>query len=110
MSTRSVASRAWNERDGAREMALDETVRLIPARKGLGLYVRRGCLLVTQEGDLQDHVLEASDELRLTGPGVVVAWALSPSNLIVVHDAEAPVRPASLSASASVKRAAPTRA
>ncbi len=108
MSTRPVASRAWNERDGAREMALDETVRLIPGRKGLVLHVRSGCLLATQERDPQDHVLEAGDELRLTGPGVVVAWALSPSNLVVIHDAAARVRPVSLSA--SIKRAATTRA
>ncbi len=96
MSTRWMASRARNDRDGAREMALDETVRLDPGREGLVLFVGRGCVLATQEGDLQDHVLGPGDELRLTGPGAVVAWALSPSNLVVVHDAAAPVRPVSL--------------
>jgi len=110
MSTMRVASRPWNEREGAREMARDETIRLIPGRAGLVLHVRRGCLLATQEGDLQDHVLETGDELRLTGPGMVVAWALSPANLVVVHDAAAPVRSVSPSKSASVKRAATTRA
>lgn len=110
MATSWMASRTRNERDGARGMARDETVRLVPRREGLVLHVRRGCLLVTQEGDPQDHVLEAGDELRLTGPGVVVAWALSPSDLVVVHDAAAPVRPVSLSGSARVKRAATTRA
>ena len=107
MSTRSVVSRD-GERDGPRDMALDETVRLIPGRKGVVLDLRRGCLLVTQEGDLQDHVLEAGDELRLTGPGAVVAWALWPSSLVVIHDAAARVRPVPLPA--GVNGAAATRA
>ena len=110
MSPKRVAARTWSERDGARDMALDETFRLVPGREGLVLHVRRGCLLATQEGDPRDHVLEAGDEVRLTGTGVVVAWALSPSDVVVVHGAAAPARPVSLSGSTSVERAATTRA
>ena len=74
--------------DGARELARDETLRLPVRRGGVVLRVASGCLLVTQEGHLEDHVLVAGDELRLAGRGLAVAWALAPSTVLI---ADAPV-------------------
>lgn len=68
---------------GERRLGLDATLRLVPGRRELVLRVREGCLLVTQQDDPADHVLEAGEELRLSGRGLVVAWALSPSRVAV---------------------------
>jgi hypothetical protein len=53
----------------------NETVRFRPGRKGLALRAVRGTFLVTQEGDLEDHVLEGEGEFRTGSRGLVVAWA-----------------------------------
>jgi hypothetical protein len=45
--------------------------------------VERGVVLVTRAGDLEDHVLERGMELRVSGPGLVIAWALEPSTVRV---------------------------
>ena len=66
-----------------RQLGLDATLRLVPGRRGLVLGVREGCALVTQQGDAVDHVLVAGEELRIRGRGVVVAWALAPSRVVV---------------------------
>ena len=42
---------------------------------GTIVRVERGTVLVTQEGDLDDHVLERGDEFVLSTPGLAVAWA-----------------------------------
>ena len=47
------------------------------------LRALEGCLLITQAGRPEDHVLEAGDELQLSGGGLVVVWALAPSRLKV---------------------------
>ncbi len=106
------ATRAW-------ELDKDQTVRLTPGRGGVVLRAERGCLLVTQEGDPEDHVLGPGDELRMSGRGLAVAWALSPSSLAVADGASSagmaraseddysPGRTAMVSARASVVR--PTR-
>jgi hypothetical protein len=75
----------WQARvaGGARELARDETLRLPRRRGGVVLRVASGCLLVTREGDHEDHVLLAGEELRLTGRGLAVAWALEPSTVLV---------------------------
>jgi len=88
---------SWWKRDpteamGERRLGLDATLRLAPGRRGLALRVNEGCVLVTQQGDELDHVLEAGDEVRLSGRGVVVAWALSPSRVAVGAAPEATVR------------------
>jgi hypothetical protein len=72
---------------GMREMSKDELVRMTPGRAGLVFRVRSGSLYVTQEGDLEDHLLGQGDELRLSGSGVVVAWALAPTSLVVTEAA-----------------------
>ena len=77
---------------GERRLGLDATLRLAPGRRGLALRVNEGCVLVTQQGDELDHVLEAGEEVRLSGRGVVVAWALSPSRVAVGEALEAKAR------------------
>ncbi len=68
---------------GARELARDQTLRLPQRRGGVVLRVTSGCLLVTREGDLEDHVLVAGEELGLAGRGLAVAWALAPSAILI---------------------------
>jgi hypothetical protein len=61
----------------------DATLRLRPGREGLVVRATAGTVLVTQKGDLEDHVLERGAELRVRGDGLVVAWALTPAALSV---------------------------
>ncbi len=58
------------------------TLRL-PAGDGAVVRVERGTVLVTQEGDLDDHVLEPGDELLLSRPGLAVAWAFTDAALSI---------------------------
>jgi hypothetical protein len=93
-----MSSRATrrDERAGTWELVADATLR-IPRRKGHVVEVERGLVLVTREGDPEDHVLEPGMELRLGGRGLAVAWALAPSTL---HVREASARPADVAAPA----------
>jgi hypothetical protein len=52
-------------------------------REGITVEVVEGTVLVTQTGDLEDHVLEAGDRAQFDGRGRVVALALTPSRLRV---------------------------
>jgi len=54
----------------------DATLALRPGARGLALRGLAGTLLVTQEGDPQDHVLGPGDGRRFAGRGRVVVWAL----------------------------------
>ena len=47
------------------------------------MRVERGTVLVTQEGDLDDHVLERGDELVLSRSGLAVAWAFTEAALSI---------------------------
>ncbi len=58
------------------------TLRL-PAGDGVVVRIERGTVLVTQEGDLDDHVLELGDELVLSRSGRAVAWALTDAALSI---------------------------
>ncbi len=82
-----TTARWWMRRAGAgqgvHELARDATLRLRAGRAQVALRVTAGCVLVTREGDPEDHVLGSGDELRLSGPGLAVAWALSPARLVV---------------------------
>jgi len=69
--------------EGVRELARDATLRLAPGRRGLVVRVSAGSVLVTQEGDPEDHVLAQGRELRLGERGLAVAWALTPARLEV---------------------------
>jgi Protein of unknown function (DUF2917) len=45
--------------------------------------VESGTVLITQEGDLEDHVLVSGDELLLHARGLAVAWAFTKAALSV---------------------------
>jgi urease accessory protein UreE len=62
-----------NETFGLRK---DETLRL-PHGVAVIVRVERGTVLVTQEGDHEDHVLEQGDDLVVPAGGVAVAWAFT---------------------------------
>ncbi len=64
-------------RGGARNLAQNATLRLPRGRFGTVVRVDEGSAVVTQEGDREDHVLVAGDELLLPAGGLAVAWALT---------------------------------
>ncbi len=64
------------------ELLENATLRL-PAGFGTVVRVGRGTVLVTQEGDLDDHVLEQGDELALPRPGLAVAWAFTDATVSI---------------------------
>lgn len=66
---------------GVHALGHDATLRL--RGPGLALRVTAGCVLVTREGDPEDHVLEAGGALALDGRGLAVAWALAPATVTV---------------------------
>jgi hypothetical protein len=70
-----------------RELSQDATIQLPPGRRGLVVRVERGVLLVTQEGDLDDHVLEPTQELRIPPGGLAVGWALAPATVVIADAA-----------------------
>ena len=61
------------------ELAENATLRLHAGTRGVVVRAERGTVLVTREGDLEDHVLEPGTSLLVTGKGLVVAWALTPA-------------------------------
>jgi hypothetical protein len=63
-------------------LARDATLTFRAGRRGLALACESGVFLVTQEGDPDDHVLEAGDTFRTAAPGRVVAWAFQAGVLI----------------------------
>ena len=78
MTTRTMAASDARWMD-PRDMERDTTLRL---PRGAVVEVERGLVLVTREGDPQDHVLEPGMGLPL-GRGLAVAWALEPSRVRV---------------------------
>jgi hypothetical protein len=62
-------------------MERNATLRLPPRAGGQWLRVDRGQVMVTLEGDAEDHVLGPGEELVLTGRGLAVAWALEASRV-----------------------------
>jgi len=65
------------------ELKRDATLALPRGAKGVRVQVLRGAVLVTQAGDLEDHVLRTGEVLTLPPGGLVVAWALTPSTVAV---------------------------
>jgi hypothetical protein len=61
----------------------DATVRLPPRRGGTVVRAVAGTVVVTREGDLEDHVLTPGAELRLPPAGLAVAWAMAASRIQV---------------------------
>jgi hypothetical protein len=82
MSNRKQASatpsigRAWH---------LDENaaMRLPRGKPALVVRVERGTVLVTQAGDLEDHLLEEGEAFVLAGRGLAVAWAFTEATISV---------------------------
>jgi hypothetical protein len=76
-------ARSWRDEDGcwSRELGRDVTLRLPHGPGGQWLHVERGQVLVTLEGDPEDHVLSAGETLMLSGGGLAVAWALHSSRI-----------------------------
>jgi hypothetical protein len=75
---------------GAWELPEDAAMRLPPGRAIV--RVERGTVMVTREGDLDDHVLERGDELLLGAPGRTIAWAFTDAE-ISLRDATAVAPP-----------------
>lgn len=77
MSTKKTATSGeyWILR---KDIANNATVRLPPDAM---VEVRNGLVLVTREGDPDDHVLGPGMELPLPTRGLAVAWALAPSTV-----------------------------
>ncbi len=75
-TTRAGAGSAWD---------LDENESMVlPHRSRENVvHVHRGTVLVTQQGDREDHVLEPGDELPLRRRGRTVAWAFTPASISV---------------------------
>lgn len=65
------------------ELPENATVRLPRGRSTLIVRVERGTVLVTQEGDLEDHVLEPGDEIALAAGRLAVAWAFTEAAISV---------------------------
>jgi hypothetical protein len=89
--------RSWWTGGGeeVRDLARDQVLRLPGGREGSWIRVDEGTVVVTREGDVEDHVLQAGAELRLPGRGLALAWALEPSRIQVRGGAErAAERPA----------------
>ena len=61
----------------------DEVRRLRRSPAGVRVSVEEGCLLVTREGDPEDHVVSPGQSLLVAGPGLAVAWALEPSRVVL---------------------------
>ena len=66
-------------------LARDEVLR-IPGGREASLRVDRGVVVVTREGDPEDHVLLPGMEVAVPGRGKTLAWALEPAVIQVgVH-------------------------
>ena len=82
-------SAAWNRWLGGGvganwTLGADETRRLEGGRSGpVVVRVQRGLLLVTREGDPEDHVLGAGEEAAFPARGRIAAWALEPAQASV---------------------------
>jgi hypothetical protein len=72
-----------SEPDGFRTLAPDEVVRLPRPRAGVLVRVVAGLVVVSREGDPEDHVLGAGAEAWFPGKGLSLAWALDPSRIEV---------------------------
>ncbi|HSD18852.1 MAG TPA: ATP-binding protein [Anaeromyxobacter sp.] len=63
------------------ELAENQTMSLPRRRVATVVRVERGTVLVTQQGDYEDHVLEQGDELVVRRSGLAVAWAFTEATI-----------------------------
>lgn len=76
-------ARRGESRTQVLDLTADETLRIPHGRGGTVVRVERGLLVVTREGDPEDHVLQPGMELRLPASGRSVGWALAASRIQV---------------------------
>jgi uncharacterized membrane protein len=74
-------------------LAAGETLRIEPGRDVATVRCDRGTVLVTQSGDLVDHVLAAGQTFTAARAGRVVAWALVDAAITVDRRTRARSRP-----------------
>jgi hypothetical protein len=65
------------------QLGKNETSHLSGLHGPVVIRVESGLVLVTREGDPEDHVLRAGEVVVLPPRGKVVAWALEPAQAIV---------------------------
>lgn len=75
MTTTTAPRAPKHDVNGTIELEKDATFRL--PRTGALVRVEQGTVLVTREGDRDDHVLEPGDELVVKPGGLGVAWAFT---------------------------------
>jgi hypothetical protein len=61
------------------QLGENETSHLSGSHGPVAIRVESGLVLVTREGDPEDHVLRAGEAVVLPSHGKVVAWALEPA-------------------------------
>jgi hypothetical protein len=62
-------------------LAENAVMPLPRGRSATVVRVESGTVLITQEGDLEDHVLVSGDEILLRARGLAVAWAFTKAAL-----------------------------
>jgi hypothetical protein len=67
----------------SRQLGKDETWHVSGSRGQVAIRVESGLVVVTREGDPEDHVLRAGEAVVLPLRGKVVAWALAPARATV---------------------------
>ena len=65
------------------ELGKNETSQLSGLRGPVAIRVESGVVVVTREGDPEDHVLRAGETVVLPARGKVVAWAIEPARATV---------------------------
>jgi hypothetical protein len=99
-----MRGRGWGEairrllgrrRDGLRdtcldlELELDETWSVVAGRSGIEVRCTRGLVMITREGDPEDHVLPGGGTFVASRPGRVAIWAFQPARLRISAAGEA---------------------
>jgi hypothetical protein len=65
------------------QLGRNETWHSSASRGPVAIRVESGLVIVTREGDPEDHVLRAGEAVVFPPQGKVVAWALEPARATV---------------------------